>query len=379
MLRHSLEVPDHSAWHALPDYSNDVGQRLIQAYAVLARQGSAAAEFVRAARLVTPCLARHMADAQRLRIYYVLALGLDAANEPSECLEWLDEALEVAVRLDDFSAISKIYMLRASACKLLFRYRDVADHYRTSRALLWMHAVDLGEPADPLAMVHLLAHEASARFHLGDFSETERLLDEASHLVPPGAAHTLEASTVDWLQALLYRWRERPQEAWYPALHAAQAYMRAGRSPSAVRIQTVVADIALDLARDAGGGTKRDTMLEAAASHLGRALEMAEAIGDERGQVLTRLIDARASRMRHDNRSRVGLIEVLAREGRHFHDDALQAQAFTALGDELVAQGEQESGLGCYREVFGLLDGSEAPVLAIWARRAYHRTREWQA
>ena len=379
MLRHSLEVPDHVAWRVLPDYSPDVAQRLIQAYAVLARQDSTPAEYIRAARLVTPCLARRMADAQRLRVYYALARGLDAVNAPTECLEWLDEALEVAVGLDDLSAMCQIYMVRASACKGLFRYRDVADHYRTSRALLWMHGVDVGEPADPLAMVYLLAHEASARFHLGDFVETERLLDEAQRLVPPGAAHTMEASTVDWLRALLYRWREQPQEAWYPALHAAQAYMEAGSSPSAVRIQTVVADVALDLARDAGEGTQRDTLLEAAASHLSRALEMAGALGDERGQVLSQLVEARASRMRHDNRPRMGLIEVLAREGRHYRDDALQAQALTALGDELVEQGEQESGLSCYREVFGLLDGSEAPVLAIWARRAYHRTREWQA
>jgi tetratricopeptide (TPR) repeat protein len=378
MVRHSLELPDNSAWHTLPDYSDDVGQRLVQAYALFARQGRAVTRFVLAARLVTPCLALRMADTQRLRIYYVLALGLDALNEPNECLEWLDAALDVAARLEDLSALSKILTVRASACRALFRYHEAADHYETSRALLRMHAADHSEPVDPLATVHLLAHEANIRFHLSDYDETERLLKEAQRLVPPGAARSLEASTVLWLQAMLYRWRERPERALSPALSAAEAYMRAGSSASAVRIQTVVADIALDLARNAVGSTQRCSLVATASSHLDLALRMAEELGDASGQVLTRLIATRASRMRNDNVSRVGLIEVLAREGRQLHDEALLAQAFTALGDELVALGELESGRRCYREVLGLLDGSEVPALAIWARRAYHRAREWQ-
>jgi hypothetical protein len=379
MLRHSLEVPDHVAWHALPDYSTAVGQRLIHAYTLFGRPGTLAAGYVHAARWVTPCLALRMAEAQRLRLYYVLALGLDALNEPDECMEWLDAAMDVAASLNDLSALSKILTLRASACKILFRLREAADHYRTGRALLRMHAADRGGSVEPLAAVLLLAHEANTRFHLNEYDEAERLLNEAHRLVPLGAARSLEASTVLWLQAMLYRWRERPERALAPALTAAAAYMRRGPSASAVRIQTVVADITLDLAANAPLGTWRDLLVETASSHLDLALRVAREIGDKQGQVLSRLIATRASRMRNDNVSRVDLIETLAREGHQLHDDALLAQAFTALGDELVARGEVESGLSCFRQVMGLLDGGETPALAVWAWRAYHRTREWQS
>jgi hypothetical protein len=107
-------------------------------------------------------------------------------------------------------------------------------------------------------------------------------------------------------------------------------------------------------------------------------LHTARAIGDRPGEVLTRLIQTRSGRLRGENRGRVALIEALAREGRLLRDDALLARAFTQLGHELMARGERESGLNCYRQVFGLMDGGEMPALAVWARRAYHQAREWQ-
>ena len=319
-----------------------------------------------------------MAAPQRLRVYSVLAMGLAAVNEFDEGLDWLDVAFVVAEQLDDASAMSTLLALRAAANNALFRHREAAEDYRDSRVLLHAQAVR-GQPSDALSAVDLLTYEANMRFYMGEYHETEQLLDEARSLVPVGAGHGLEASTIHWIQAMLYRWHGEPERALSPAQTAARAYMQAGASASAVRIQTIVADIALDLSLTAIGSTQRALMLETATSHLDVALRLAEEVGDTNGHVLTRLIQLRASRLRGDNTGRVGLIEVLAREGCQLNDDTLLARAFTTLGDELVSQGEQESGLTCYRQVLGLLDGSEMPALAIWARRAYHQAREWQS
>jgi hypothetical protein len=235
-----------------------------------------------------------------------------------------------------------------------------------------------GQPVAALEVVHVLALEADMRFHLGDSAAAERSLGQARKLVPSGAGQSVEAAEIHWIQALLHRWRGEPEAALAQVQFAARVYQQRGLSASLVRIQTVAAEAALDLAQQQSGGTQRALMLESATAQLELALQASQQVGDAPGEVLTRLIQTRAGRLRHENLGRVSLIEVLAREGRQLRDDFLLARAFTSLGDELVALGELESGLNSYRQVMGLLDGSEVPALAIWARRAYHRTREWQ-
>lgn len=73
---------------------------------------------------------------------------------------------------------------------------------------------------------------------------------------------------------------------------------------------------------------------------------------------------------------RVGALEAVIRQGRALGDEALIAQGLTAMGDELISRGERESALNCYRQTLGALDGSQAPALAVQARRALHMERE---
>ena len=144
-----------------------------------------------------------MAAPQRLRVYSVLAMGLAAVNEFDEGLDWLDVAFVGAEQLDDASAMSTLLALRAAANNALFRHREAAEDYRDSRVLLHAQAVR-GQPSDALSAVDLLTYEANMRFYMGEYHETEQLLDEARSLVPVGAGHGLEASTIHWIQAMLY-------------------------------------------------------------------------------------------------------------------------------------------------------------------------------
>jgi hypothetical protein len=370
-MRSSLDIPDLTAWRRLPGYSDLVARLLIQAYRLLDHQP------VRAAELVAPTFALTMALPQRLRVFYLHARGFAALNLRTACLEALDDACAVADALDDVSALSALLYLRASSNYLLFRYRAAAEEFRACLALLRLQALN-GQPVAALDVAHVLTHEANIRFHLGDYAAAERLLGQARKLVPRGAGQSAEAAMIHWLQALLHRWRGEPEPALAQVQFAARIYQQRGPSASLVRIQAIAAEAALDLAQQQSGCTMSSLMLESATAQLDLALQASQQVGDAPGEVLIRLIQTRAGRLRHENLGRVGLIEVLARDGRQLRDDALLAHAFTALGDELVALGEQESGLNSYRQVMGLLDGSEVPALAIWARRAYHQTREWQ-
>jgi hypothetical protein len=370
-MHSTLDIPDHPAWSRLHGYSQPIAGLLKQAYQLRERYP------VRAADLVAPILPLSMALPQRLRVYYLHAKGFAALNMQTAWLETVDYALALANELDDVSALSALLYLRASANYLRSRFRAAAAEFHASLELLRQQPLN-SQPVAALEVIHLLALEANMRFFLGDYLAAKSLLEGAQMLLPRGAGQSVEAAELYWIQSLLDRWRGKPELALVQAQDAARIFQQHGPSASLVRIQTVVADAALDLAQRQRGGTQRALMLESATAQLDNALDVAQKVGDARGEVLTRLIQTRASRLRHENVGRVGLIEVLARDGQQLRDDALLAHAFTMLGDELVARGEQESGLNCYRQVFGVLDGGDAPALAIWALREYHQTREWQ-
>jgi hypothetical protein len=317
-----------------------------------------------------------MCTEQRLRVNYVLALGLAAVDAHNLCVERLDVALELAAYLEDARAMSTLHYLRGCANRERFRYHAAAADYRRSLELLTTASL-LGWPVEPLEEVHLLTAEATAHFYLGDYSACRGLLEGARVRVPAGAGNDVDANTISWIQALVDRWEGHPERALPQAQRAAEAYMRAGPSCSAVRIQTFVAEIELDLAETAPSGSARRAMhVGQANAHLDTALELAGHLHDANGEVRTQLLQARASRLRRENIGRVGLIETLAQEGHRLHDDVLVVQAFTTLGDELMAQGEETSGLNCYREAFNRTDGGDLVAFSLWARKAFRQQHE---
>ena len=70
---------------------------------------------------------------------------------------------------------------------------------------------------------------------------------------------------------------------------------------------------------------------------------------------------------------RLAILEHQAQAARRLGDVGLLGEAFTALGDELAACGQSEAAQTCYRQVLGILDGSDLRALGAWAWRALHR------
>jgi tetratricopeptide (TPR) repeat protein len=225
----------------------------------------------------------------------------------------------------------------------------------------------------------LLTQLGGFAFYSGRYDEAERLLHEArarTLLTPQPGSQRLTSATLDWLQALLYRWRNQPALALDPAQAAADVYIEAGSPASAARIQTVLADIELDLAKRLPEGTARAQHIARARGHLHLATRLATEAYDEHGQEMAHLRAIRLAQVAQPGQSQQRRIERVVRVARRLRDDLVLADALTLLGDDLSAQGQIEPAINQYRQVIGLLDGGQAPAVAVWARRALHKHLE---
>jgi tetratricopeptide (TPR) repeat protein len=371
-MHSSLDTPDDESWRSLRDYSYAVARRLTSAYARIALSHDPLEKYQRALVDVEPCVDWKMSDAQRLRVSYVEALCTSGLGAMAQSLDWTDAAVELAIELDDRSAVATLLYLRGANNASWLRYAEACDDYADSRMLLRSVGSE-DHPADARTELHLTTTMAILRFFLGQYDKTEHLLDEARSLLPHVAHGGTEAATIPWVEAHLFRWRGEPERALRPALAAAQVYGEAGNTGSIVRIQTVTTDVMLDLAAAMPTGTDRAAMLAMAEPHLMDAIDLAARTGDEHGAVLARLTEVRFRRMRGDKLDRLRALEWLANEARHLHDDALLAQAFTGLGDEWTARKERMAALSCYRQSLAVLDGSDIPAVGVWARRALYQ------
>jgi hypothetical protein len=349
-----------------------VAAQLERAYAWIDAGADRVANYLRAANAVAPCLARRMALPQRLRVLYVEACAYAADDQPDEALEWTDGAIELAIELDDQSAVSALLYLHGALNTRLLRYAEAAADYDDSRLLVRVGAQSAG-PRNAPTELRLTTLQANLRFFMGQYAAAEHLIEEARALVPLCPNERRERATIAWVEANLFRWRGAPELGLRQALAAAEFYTESGPANSAARIQVVASDIALDLAATFPTGSDRDAMLRLAQPHIAQALQLAEGVGDEAGTVLARLAEVRCLRLSGFDVDRLGTIERLAEVARRRGDVALLGQAFTALGDELAARRELEAAHTQYWEALEILDGSDVRALGVWAWRALHR------
>jgi hypothetical protein len=186
----------------------------------------------------------------------------------------------------------------------------------------------------------------------------------------------LAGVTIEWMEALLYRWSRQPARALQPALVAAHVHTESGSPASAARGQVIAADVQLDLADAFPHGSDRDGLITAAGEHILLAQELAEEAHDEVGTNLALLTEIRYSRMAGENESRLALAEDVIHAAHRLGDTALLVQAYTTLGDELAALQRSDAALDCYQRSLDVVVGGELVALAVWSQRALHHARE---
>lgn len=391
MRLRSLGVPDSPVWRADAGYSFAVRRALVAAYAHAGRYpgahpGNAGTQTSVLAEL-EPLLDAPMAARQRLRVFYVLSRVAAAAGDYAEALSWLDKAQGLAVVVlaerDDRDDLLDVLALRGGMNRAALLYRDAAADYRDYLALTEDGAEGPGIPNAALTL-EVLAQLAGAEFFLARYDAAARLLAHARRLLPVDVVMAddpdlrLAAASLAWFESLAHRWRNEPERAVRPAGVAARIYTETGSLVSAARGQLILADTLLDVVARQPNGAWRRAMAVAAQPHVEGGLRLAREAGDPVGESLLLLAEARWRRLAGRPGDRLAVIEQAMRVGQRFEDEAVLAQAFTALGDELAAQGRWDAALARYREVHGLLDGSDVPALGAWAARAVHLAAEYQ-
>jgi hypothetical protein len=370
-MHSSLDSPDHIAWRTLPDYSPFVASQLKRAYAALHWRGDAQL----ADAHVRPCLRHKIAEPQRLRVCYVLALAASAAHQMNAALHWTDLAAESADLLEDHSALVALLYLRGALNFTVIALPEALQDIMDGRAEL-SRLEERGAEPDTAAHFELLTNSALIQFYLARPTETARQLDEARSLVPyldaPGLGRDI--ARIPWLRALLCRWGGEPERAMRYGLEAARLYdegnLSGSTAGSAVRIHLEVAEAMLDFAATLPMGTDRNMLLLMSRPHIMSALHTSRAAGDDVGEVLADLRAIRLDRMIAGNRDRVADIEVLVGRACDLGDGILRTQTLTALGDEWRALDEQGSAAGAYVLALAVATSAGVPAYGMWPRRA---------
>ncbi len=371
----SLHIPDDPAWHLDAKYSPAVARALIRAYAVLRSGPQDVTHFQSARAYVNTCLHHPMTARQYLRVLYVLALAYAATEDDARAIAHLDDALDLAVHLSDTGALVELFYLRGALNGRRWRYRAAADDQGSSLSLVRdvVPAAHQHQPHDAAFTLDVLLELAASEFMVAHYEQSARHVDEARPLVGQVAGHQRQAATLEWLSALLLRWRGEPERALGPAMAAADVFAGLNAPAATSRIQSIVAEIALDIAESfpTGGDVQgRDAMLTLAGPYVRSAATLAREAGNASVEGIAVVACAQWERARRPETNVIPTIEAVLRAAEQCDDLPLRVQAVTALGQELEARGEHSSALKCYRQALDIVEKSEVPALGVWARRA---------
>jgi tetratricopeptide (TPR) repeat protein len=368
-----LWSPDARAWSCDPLYRPVLARTLRAAFARVASPAMAGpADYLWACAQVAPWVGMQVAAPQHVRICFLFARTHEIERNYVRATDWVDEAMGVAARGRLVRELAELLVYRGKLLRAREKFAAATENLREAMALLAANAAQ-EEAIDPALRLELLSQLATYKFYLADYRSAMRLAREARKLATQAPALEYEAASALLVEALIERVRGYPERALRPALEVAAVLERVATPTSQDRIHTFVAELALDLVGTVPGGPNSlwgQELLSLARKHLKRAGSLARGAGDLPGVGLQQLASIRASRLRSRNEDRRASIERVIRTARELNDDALLAQGFTALGDELTFLGATEQALNRYREALATIANTEIPALADPARRA---------
>lgn len=377
MFRSFLDSPTSRDEVTDIGYDPDVAAALVRAYDLLA-----SGELESARAVLRPFLVSEMSKRQRVRVQYVEGIASARHGNYVESLAPLDEAVAIALDIDDVGAIAKLAAAQGLSHYMLHQFVSAAHYYHA--ALDAWHALRI--PAGSATVddvrfeIEILTRLSSQDLLLGRYREARRLLRSARNLTSlvPDGDHIIGA--IEWNLALLDRWRGEPERALRHGIAALAAYSTQGDSNNIARLRIVLADISLDLANvyiDDVITDTHDRLLTLAEPHLlyaQKALRLAHQPAAEAMATLAHIRYLRASR--DTTVDRLATIELVIQEAVALDDLTLIGQSLSARGDELVARNQVESSQYAYRSAVELLTQIGAPGLGVLARRALLRIEE---
>ncbi len=366
-LRISLDVPDDDASRQEPGYSSAMADALTRAYTLIKQQ-----EYTRARELIAATREWSVSSRQRMRAFYVTSLAAVGLLLPRDALHDLDEAMDLAVLLEDLGSCALLASLSASVSGGLQRFRVGADFYSIALEALRILGADGGN-SDSAFELEILVGLSGFEFLLGMYDAASEHLDEARRLATAAPESRLLSAAIEWTTALILRWRGESDKALRLAMAASDAYAALDVSGAHARVQSVVADIALDLADamalkhlpDASGA-----FIQMAGPYAARAVTSARKERDVTDEAMALLTQVRYFRMSRYRAPRVPVIKRVTDTARQLGDIPLLGQAYTAMGYELEARGEIDAAIEMYQRALDVLKASDAVAMSVWPQRA---------
>jgi len=380
-LSSSLNRPADPLWAFEPGFHPAARDCLCKAFALLYRASPRAEDYQRTLLLSDTCLASPGSTRQRMQAFYAKGIALLRLGALAPGIAALDEALDLAEELGDLAACALLAHLAGSAERGRDRYKMATEYQSYSLGLLRLLTKD-EERADPTLEFGALSALAVAHFNLGYFDAADRCLDEARLLAPLLATNDRGPAGLEWIAALLFRWRGQPERALRHAMAAAETYASDGSQYAQMsqgRVSAVVADIALDLADSFSSLASSRACLSfitLAEPYVADAFSLAGVSGDAGGLIIANLTRVRLDALNGCSTDRMTTIEQVRRTAEAEHDSATVCQALTAIGRELAVKGEVESALAQFRQARALAEEHEFPALGVWAHREILRYEE---
>jgi tetratricopeptide (TPR) repeat protein len=378
MLTSSLHFPSPPRDLSDPFYSPSVAHVVRGIYSRVAHSPSPTAAFAPVAEHLTALAGTSMSSHQRLQVTYLLAMACMACHQYQRAIAYLDEALDIAVHLEDLGACAELAYLQGSVHTDLQAFCAASEYYAASLDALHMLS-ESGHPVDADLELDLVIKIAAQQFLLQEYASSAQRLEEARRLIANLPAARLQAAAVSWIAALLSRWSGQPDRALLQAMAASEVYSTLGAPDAHGRILTVVADIALDLAGtfDTGNASlANEAFLELAEPYIRTSTALTRSAHDEAAEAMAALARVRYERASRQSTDRRHTIETITQAAQRLGDLPLLVQTRSALGDELASLGELEGSRQCYRNALDLLTNSDVPALGMWAQRALLRAAE---
>lgn len=326
---------------------------------------------------VQDVLVAPMAKNQRLRVLVILVACGAASDPPSAALRPLDEALRLSRELNDVHARLELLLIGAYVNRYMARYVDAQERLRE-----WLETVESlkarGEwrPEDAITMLHVMLRRAQVEFNLGQLGECWWWLDRVAAQLAEIGEHPDSQARLAWMRALAYQRAGEYEEALAEA-GAAVGYYHKLRDPEMVsRVETLTAEILLDLAeerRTQDDDTASAVYLAQAEPHIERAVHLAFHGGFGASEALARIMRARWQRLQGMPGDRLPLLEELANKARQNQDMPTACLAYTAMGEECEAVSDLTSAREWYERAIMVVKDLKIESVAVRPRRALAR------
>lgn len=367
-------IPDAPEWQREDNYSPLVAEALECIFARLRPDGQITSEVL---TCLAPALAMEMCKSQRLRVLYIVASCRAAEDPHTLALEPIDDALELALELDEVRAQVDLLLLRATVNRWISQAPDAADDLRDClQALVTLNLRDDWSEEQLVLTLKATVRLAAQEFLLGAYDECEGWLDHAATLLPRVGGHPDSLARYMWMRAVLFRLRGSYDQAFLSAVSSV-GHFRALHDPQNLsRIEAITGDILLDLAERSRNQDVEATCTEyltQAAPHIDRALQIALASDLPTSEAGARIVRARLQLLQGFPGDRTVLLEEIANRAWQRQDMATVCKAYTGIGRECEAMGDSMLAKEWYRRAIAVLTESQAVADAVWAQRALRR------